>query len=425
MISNFGDKKLVEYLKPGQKVLIRFGHGLGDTIMFIPCFRKLQREYPEVDFRLYVESGQEEIWPSEKDKDAPGYDLVFSLNFPMSEGSNLTKAAKCCREEIGIEPPKEDFDNLPKFDNPLVLVHFQGTALPKSVNCPPEIAKKIWNEIQEAGKVPLEVHFEHCWHNPRNKRYDFVTTTVRGLEPKISKLIALIQHCYAFIGVASGPFVVAAATIPETTLYLQKAHPLNTYTDRDIKIIDLNKPYKDGMVKAWLQSLSLDHPSLGWQVQRYEKALQEKSLCKILWGQRSIRKKDWILIKKFLKEFKIKTVLEYGCGLSTELMELEGLELTCLESLEPWADLVRRVTNANILTYSSDHIPELGKNYDLAFVDGPQSGNRCGEVEHAKRHADLIYFHDIDTQRKLIVEKLMRGWGKPIENYGDHFYKKL
>ena len=41
MIRDYKDKKLSEYLEPGQKVLIRFGHGLGDTIMFIPALEKL------------------------------------------------------------------------------------------------------------------------------------------------------------------------------------------------------------------------------------------------------------------------------------------------------------------------------------------------------------------------------------------------
>ena len=40
------EKKLVDYLAPGQKVLIRFGHGLGDTLMFIPLLEALK--YPGV-----------------------------------------------------------------------------------------------------------------------------------------------------------------------------------------------------------------------------------------------------------------------------------------------------------------------------------------------------------------------------------------
>ena len=70
MIENFKEKKLVEYLENGQKVLIRFGHGLGDTLMFMPVFNHLKSLYPNIHFDLYVESGQEEIFESIKDKDA-------------------------------------------------------------------------------------------------------------------------------------------------------------------------------------------------------------------------------------------------------------------------------------------------------------------------------------------------------------------
>ena len=152
MIENYKDKKLVEYLKDDQKVLVRFGHGLGDTILWYPCFEKLKQSYPKVHFDLYVESGQEEVFESIADKDAEGYDHVFHLDFPMSEGSELTKMAKCCKEEIGIEPPEQEIAKLPSCESPFVAVHFHGTALPGSVGCPEEIAKQIWQEVKILGK---------------------------------------------------------------------------------------------------------------------------------------------------------------------------------------------------------------------------------------------------------------------------------
>ena len=254
MIENYKDKKLVEYLKDDQKVLVRFGHGLGDTILWYPCFEKLKQLYPKVHFDLYVESGQEEIFESIADKDAEGYDHVFHLDFPMSEGSELTKMAKCCKEEIGIEPPEQETAKLPSCESPFVAIHFHGTALPGSVGCPEEIAKQIWQEVKDSGKIPIEVHFEHCWHNPVNSKYGFIDVSVRGYQAKVSNLIGLIQHSFAFIGVASGPFIVALSTIPEKTMYLEKSHPLKTYTKKDIAKINLND-FKPGVVKAWIQGL--------------------------------------------------------------------------------------------------------------------------------------------------------------------------
>ena len=253
MITDFKDKKLVDYLEPGQKVLTRFGHGLGDTILFMPVFWKLRELYPKVRFDLYVESGQEQIWPSVTDKDAPGYDHVFSLNFPMSEGSGLSKPAKCCVDEVGIDPITETAI-LPICASPFVALHFQGTALPDSVNCPQDVAQQIWAEVRDFGKIPFECHYKHIFHNPRNFKYQFVDNTARQCKADLQSLFGLVQHSWAFIGVASGPFIVALSTMPKRTLYLQKNHKLTSYTEKEIAFVDVNS-YIGGTVRKWLDKL--------------------------------------------------------------------------------------------------------------------------------------------------------------------------
>jgi len=257
MIVDFKEKKVAEYLRPGGKYLIRFGHGLGDTIMFMPAFHKLRELFPGCTIDLYVESGQEEIFKSVPDKDAPGYDEVFSLNFPMSEGSSVTKPALCCIEELGIDPIT-DVVSLPKKKSPLVAVHFHGTALPESVGWPEEIARQVWGEVKDAGKVPIECHFEHMFHNPVNAKYSFVDSTVRGCKADLHNLIGLIQCCGAFIGVASGPFVVALSVMPDRTFYLEKNHKLETYTTKNVAKANMHS-YEAGTITRWLKSLDSDY----------------------------------------------------------------------------------------------------------------------------------------------------------------------
>lgn len=255
MISDFKDKKLVEYLEPGMKVLIRFGHGWGDTQMFMPAFWILQRRFPNVTIDIYLECGQEEIFVTYPEKDSKEHDLVFSLNFPMSEGSAFTKVEKCCIEEIGIKPFDEFFPTFQRYRSPFVACHFQGTALPNSVNCPEATAQKIWNEVIEAGYIPIECHFEHCFHNPVNAKYGFISNSVRGCRAELSKLIGLIQHSFAFIGVASGPLITALCVMPTRTMYLERTHKLSSYTRMDIAKTDVMN-YQDGTLKAWLESLN-------------------------------------------------------------------------------------------------------------------------------------------------------------------------
>ncbi len=435
MITNYKDKKLVEYLKDGQKVLIRFGHGLGDTLLFMPIFNQLKKLYPKVQFDLYVESGQEEIFKSIKDKDASGYNHVFHLDFPMSEGSNKSKPQLCCEREIGI-PSITQVAKLSAYQSPFVAVHFQGTALPGSVSCPEEVAKQIWQEILDAGKIPIECHFQHCWHNPVNKKFSFIDNSTRSSKAELSSLIGLIQHSFAFIGIASGPFITALSTIPNRTLYLEKAHPLKTYTG--LKISKASIPnYRIGTIKTFLETLKrtsnlkliqpLSHQEMGkhvWALNHFKNGLGAKTICKILWGSRSISRRDWIELKQFLKEFQIKSVIEYGCGLSTELMVLDKIKVLSLEAETWWADICRSVCGNKIIAYENGRMPEVDQMFDLAVVDGPQSGNREESIEHASKHANFIYLHDLDPVRQTAITKYLKDW-KEIPGFSKHFLLKL
>lgn len=254
MITDFSQKKLAEYLEPGQKVLIRFGHGWGDTLMFMPILERLRRLYPETQIDLYLECGQEEIFKSYPEKDSQSHDVVFSLDFPMSEGSGITKAEKCCQDEIGISH-EEQFAILPDKGSPFVAVHFHGTALPDSVGCPEDKARIIWQDIIDAGKIPIECHFEHIFHNPINAKFGFVDNNVRKCQANLHSLIGLIQHSFAFIGVASGCFVTALNVNPERTMLLERNHKLTDYT-RDSRPQSLSmNAIESGMVKKWLGGL--------------------------------------------------------------------------------------------------------------------------------------------------------------------------
>lgn len=225
--------------------------------MFIPLLEALRDAYPMVRFDLYIECGQEEIFHSVPDKDAQGYDHVFSLNFPMAEGSNLTKVEKCAAEEIGLDisqRPLSFQDILRDYDSPLVLCHFHGTALPQSVGCPEPVAHQIWNEIIEAGKVPMECHFQHVFHNPVNEKFQWVDSTVRACQPKLSSLIGLIQHSFAFVGVASGPLITALSHYPERVFFLEKHHRIESYVKFPVTKMHVDN-YQPGAVRNWILNL--------------------------------------------------------------------------------------------------------------------------------------------------------------------------
>ena len=260
-----GDEKLSHYLESGMKVLLVFFHGIGDCIMFKCVFSHIRKIYPDIDFDIGLCKGldQEFIYPEAVLLDADwrekfdtlGYDIVMSCNFPMNEAQDeLTKSEWCCEKELGIPPVSGHFPL--RGGNKLIGIHYNITCLPDACNPTSEVAEKIWNETLAAGFFPVETHFEHIFHNPVNKKFDFVNFHVRSVQPRISLLAGLLESCYACICVVSGNFHMALSVKDHTRVcLLEKDFKRGSFTKLPIQTIDI-KDYKDGSVLEWLASIS-------------------------------------------------------------------------------------------------------------------------------------------------------------------------
>ena len=260
------DKKLAQVIREEKpkRVLLFFWHGLGDLIMFMVPLRSLREMFPmvQIDIGIVKDIGQEEIVPdaigltTDKDLDKYNYDIVAKIHFPMSEGQEeYTKGEWCCIHELGIEPVSGHSIGQCAPVNRLVSVHYNITCLPASCNPDEDTARMIWDEILEAGFIPIESHFEHTFHNPVNKKFDFVDATVRRVKPRVSTLTGLIAASAAFIGVVSGNFHTALSVLPSTNvLLLEKDFTAPMFTKAQVGRCSI-KPYKEGSVKTWLKAL--------------------------------------------------------------------------------------------------------------------------------------------------------------------------
>jgi len=260
------EKKLHDVIlsTKAKRVLIFFWHGIGDLIMFMKPFEYLKSLHPEVHFDLGIVRGigQEEIYKdaigftADTDLEKQNYDLVAKIHFPMSEGQDkYTKGEYCCIHELGISPTcGHSIQDCPT-PNRIVSVHFNITCLPKSCNPDRDTAQKIWNEILGMGCIPIETHFEHVFHNPENKKFDFIDCTVRRVKPRISTLAGLLKNSAAFIGVVSGNFHTALSVLPpEKIMLLEKDFTAPMFTKEKIKRCSI-KPYEEGSVKKWLAQI--------------------------------------------------------------------------------------------------------------------------------------------------------------------------
>jgi hypothetical protein len=251
---------LIKTNKP-KKVLVVFHHGLGDLLMFLEPFRALKESNPTTHFDLGLpkELGQKDVYPDAidvgDDLDLLDYDLIAKIHFPMSEEQEqYTKGEWCCIKELGIKPTSGHVAPNLIIKNKLISVHFNITCLPNSCNPDEATAHKIWDEIIEAGYVPIESHFEHKFHNPINKKFDFVSATVRGCHPHISTLAGLLEHSAAFIGVVSGNFHLALSVLPpERIILLEKEFTAPMFTKSPIYRCDIVN-YIDGSIFDWLKT---------------------------------------------------------------------------------------------------------------------------------------------------------------------------
>ena len=260
-----GEGKLAEHITAEtRRVLIVFWHGVGDVVMFRAPLAVLRGKFPWVTFDLGLCRGLDQeafvpdavlLGPNWRDETVTmGYDIVFLCHFPVEKADDLTltKAEQSCVVELGIEPVH---GHLPITPKPLIAVHFQMTSVPWVANADERVARMVWEDVLAAGCVPIESHFEHVFHNPENRKFDFVDYHVRGCRARLDNLIALLGACRAFVGVVSGNFHLALSILgPERVLLLEKGLKSAHFTKHRIATADLNN--YQGEVRRWLVSLT-------------------------------------------------------------------------------------------------------------------------------------------------------------------------
>ncbi len=159
-----------------------------------------------------------------------------------------------------------------------------------------------------------------------------------------------------------------------------------------------------------------------WMLKGFVMSVVHGHNMKIQWGNRSIYRPHWIEVKRFLHQHqpyadpsKFK-VIEYGAGLTTELLVLEGYDVTTFEPNANYARMCQRF-HKNITAYSEQTgPPALAKRFDFAMVDAPQGQSaRTKEMVHAIAHTDgYIYMHDPEQTQVNVLEKY--GW-LPMEDW--------
>jgi len=258
--------KLAQKLQAGnyKKIVLVNFHGAGDMCMGQAPFAKLREMFPDITIDIAVCEGldQKVIIPDAIEIDGnwretlpPKYDLVVQINMPVEniEDLSMTKAEVCCEKELGI--PKT-CGHLPIKRKPLVGVHFHNTSVSWLTNPDEETAHKIWDEILDAGCVPVETLFKHCCYNDTSKKFDFIDNHVRDWPARLDTLISLLGSCDALIAVVSGNFHLGLSVLgPKKVMLLEKDLKAEHFTKENIARCNI-KDYKEGSIREWLTKVT-------------------------------------------------------------------------------------------------------------------------------------------------------------------------
>lgn len=127
-------------------------------------------------------------------------------------------------------------------------------------------------------------------------------------------------------------------------------------------------------------------------------------------GRRHLRRERWEELKKVLAKERIRTVLEFGSGVSTCLFANARLKVLSLETDKEYMKKVRTFCNSKGVTFQlwDNKTVELTKTYDLALVDGVLP--RTNQISLAKSNARIIAIDDANGSFKRLITQLMQGY---------------
>lgn len=125
----------------------------------------------------------------------------------------------------------------------------------------------------------------------------------------------------------------------------------------------------------------------------------------------SVTIRDWEFLKDTIEKNNIKTVLEFGAGLSTLMLNDLGLKVTTYEDSQGWIDKIKAINpNYDVRLWDGKTL-ELTDKFDFAFVDGPSGGvNREIATKIASEVANIIVVHDAARKEEMMwQEKYLKG----------------
>jgi len=128
------------------------------------------------------------------------------------------------------------------------------------------------------------------------------------------------------------------------------------------------------------------------------------------WGSTSIFEEDWQFIQQVIDDYSVKSVLEFGAGLSTIILNELKLKVVTFENNKEWMESTKKLNHkSDIRLWDGKELDlkEIDTKFDLAFVDGPRAYGakifgRQRSIEVASQIADIVIVHDATRPGELL-----------------------
>lgn len=238
------------------RVLLKFGHGLGDAVQMTIVLKHLKKYMPNWLCDVWALQGKHSAMRGlashvysdlgEQPREAE-YDQILNLAWfecnQAFDKAPSTKAALCLAEVFHIEPDAELFTyeiyptqeaevaaeeylrNLSNVDPtngkyPVAFVHYQGNTSADQKNLNHEVALEVCRSLMSAGLIPIILDWDRRSPLPDNREI-FCPAATHPLWGGFGSgdagiLAALIERASIMIGIDSGPLHVAGSTTTPT-----------------------------------------------------------------------------------------------------------------------------------------------------------------------------------------------------------------
>ncbi len=132
----------------------------------------------------------------------------------------------------------------------------------------------------------------------------------------------------------------------------------------------------------------------------------------------ALTENDWAFICQTIDQYKVKSVLEFGSGLSTLLLNDRLKNVVTYECSKGWIDkLAKLKPGMNVRLWDGVTI-DTDEHFDMAFVDGPANDKpREHSTKLGSERAKVVIVHDAGREwsKKYQEQYLANGFDGPIK----------